>query len=247
MSIVQKTAAAVYLYVFSVIVSADTLAYVDQPSISSVMDSDGSEICDTARLNRDDKMRNDPSIANEFPLHLHKPSSCFTPDENLLFIANIEAQKALGPNAPWYTELKEEVRGRVKKACDVLGYKNSEVSRAYDHCLESRYEELISPHVDKYERETDNYLNKRQQIANSLMVRCDASLSVKRHRLPKEMRFPVAWYNADSRSVPEWLMEEKLEGDEWLENLHKMKLDDIMAEVMGKDCPGEMIYWVTYQ
>ena len=246
MSNLFKTAIAVFFYWLSTIALADTLAYVDQGMISDAMGSEDSDFCDHARLSRDNLMRNDPSLSSEAPLHVLKPSSCFSPDENLLYVAILEAQKVLGANAPWYTELQKDVRERVKKACDVLGYKNSDISRAYDHCLESRYEELMRPHVDKYERETDNYLSKREQIANSMMVRCDASLNVKRHRLPKEMRFPVAWYNANSRSVPEWLMEEKLDDDDWLENLHKMKLDDMMVEVVGNDCPGEMIYWVTY-
>ena len=60
------------------------------------------------------------------------------------------------------------------------------------------------------------------------------------------MRFPVAWYNPDSRSVPNWLLEEKMNDDQWLENIGRLKLNDIMQDVLGNDCPGEMVYWVTY-
>lgn len=207
---------------------------------------DYSQFCIKTRRNREQLIRKDPAITLEHPIHTLNTAACFTPDENLLFVANIEAQNILGLHAPWYQEISNDFKKRVTEACNIMGYKNNEISRAFDHCVESRHKELMGPYEERFIRESGNYLKKRQQIAESLVVRCDASLNVKRKRLPEEMRFPVAWYNPDSRSVPNWLLEEKMNDDQWLENIGRLKLNNIMQDVLGNDCPGEMVYWVIY-
>lgn len=246
MSIVFKTAFVAALSFLSLNLTAKTLAFVSPGASPDSPAAEHSDFCNAARRTREQLIRQEPSINSKAPIHTQNASSCFSPDENLIFVANLEAQRVLGPNATWYEDISRDIKNRVTEACSIMGYENSDVSRAYDHCLESRHEELMSPYEEKYTKESTKYLRKRQQVADSLVVRCDASLSVKRSRLPKNMRFPVAWYNADSQSVPSWLLEEKLDDDEWLEQIGKLKLDNIMADVLGSDCPGEMIYWVTY-
>ncbi|WP_422462089.1 hypothetical protein [Endozoicomonas sp. ALB115] len=246
MSIVFKTALVAALSFFAVNLTANTLTFSSLSDTSSRSAAENPDFCDAARRTREQLIRQEPSITMKSPIHTQGVSSCFTPDENLIFVATLEAQRVLGPNAPWYTELSQDVKSRVTEACGIMGFENSKVSRAYDYCLESRQEELLSPYVEKFAKESSKYLRKRQQVADSLVVRCDASLSVKRSRLPKGMRFPVAWYNSDSQSVPSWLLEQKLDDDQWLEQIGKLKIDNIMVDVLGSDCPGEMIYWVTY-
>lgn len=246
MSIVLKTALLAALSFFPFSLMANTLAFASPGVASDSLAAESSDFCNAARRTREQLIRQEPAINSEAPVHKQGISSCFTPDENLTFVATLEAQRVLGSNAPWYKELSRDIKNRVTEACSIMGYENSDVSRAYDHCLESRHEELMSPYEDKYAKESTKYLRKRQQIADSLMVRCDASLSVKRSRLPKDIHFPVAWYNSDSQSVPSWLLEEKMDDDEWLEKIGRLKLDNIMEDVLGSDCPGEMIYWVTY-
>ncbi|USE37159.1 hypothetical protein [Endozoicomonas sp. SCSIO W0465] len=246
MSIVLKTALAAALSFLAINLPANTLAFSSPSTASSRPAAEKPALCDAARRTREQLIRQEPSINSDAPIHTQGLSSCFTPDENLTFVAILEAQRVLGPNAPWYKELSQDVKNRVTEACGIMGYENSDVSRAYDYCLESRQKELMSPYEEKFAKESSKYLRKRQQVADSLVVRCDASLSVKRSQLPKNMRFPVAWYNSDSQSVPSWLLEEKLDDDRWLEQMGKLKIDNIMADVLGSDCPGEMIYWVTY-
>lgn len=245
MSIVLKTAFVAALSFFSSNLVANTLAFVSPGIASDSPAAKNSDFCNAARRTREQLIRQEPSISIKAPVHTQDASSCFTPDENLSFVATLEAQRVLGANAPWYEELSRDIKTRVTEACNIMGYENSDTSRAYDYCLESRHEELISPYEEKYAKESTKYLRKRQQVADSLVVRCDASLSVKRNRLPRDMRFPVAWYNSDSQSVPSWLLEEKIDDDQWLEKIGKLKLDNIMEDVLGSDCPGEMIYWVT--
>ena len=246
MSIVLKTVLVATLSFYSSILMADTLAFAYPGVASNSLAAESSDLCNAARRTRQQLMRQEPTLGRQAPVHAQSLSSCFTPDENLLFVATIEAQKVLGANASWYEKLNQDTKSRVTEACDIMGYENSNVSRAYDYCMESRYEELMGPYEEKFAKESIKYLRKRQQVADSLVVRCDASLSVKRSRLPKDMRFPVAWYNSDSQSVPAWLLEEKMDNDEWLEKIGRLKLDNIMEDVLGSDCPGEMIYWVTY-
>ena len=242
MSTVLKVALTAFLSFFSYSVAANILAYASLPTPAAK----SADYCNEARRMRENIMRRETSIVVEAPIHTQEISSCFTPDENLVFTATIEAQRVLGPHAQWFKDISEDVKARVVEACSIMGYENSNTSRAYDYCLENQHEKLISPYIEKYQKESSKYLRKRQQIADSLVVRCDASLSIKRSRLPKEMRFPVGWYNVNRQSVPSWMLEEKIDDNDWLENMSKLKVDNIMTDILGNDCPGEMIYWVTY-
>ncbi len=227
---------------------ANPLAKTDAPvSIPGLrLDISDSEFCRKTRHDRENNIGKEPDLTLDTPVHVRDSAMCFSPGENLFFVANQEAQKILGPHAPWYLQISSEFRGRVKEACNIMGYENDEISRAYDHCIENRYEELMGPYEDKYRREAGNYVRKRRQVAESLVVRCDASLSIKRSRLPKELRFPVAYFDPKVSSVPGWLLEEKLGDPDWLEKISKLKVNDIMHDVLGKDCPGDMVFWVTY-
>ena len=210
------------------------------------LDITDSEFCQKARYERETAVSKEPDLIKIDAVNTEDAALCFSPDENLYFVANQEAQTILGPHAPWYLQIAAEFRERVTEACRIMGYQNDEISRAYDHCIENRFEELMGPYEDKYRREAGNYVQKRKQIAESLVVRCDAALSIKRGRLPKDLRFPLAYYDTGISSLPNWFVEEKLDDPKWIKKMNKLKANDVMNEILGDDCPGNMVYWVTY-
>ena len=232
----------------SALAIANPLGNRNAPSMPShKMDISDTEFCRKARYERETFVSQEPDlIKDSTPVHSNDLAMCFSPDENLFFIANKEAQKILGPHAPWYLQISSEFRARVEEACNIMGFENDEISRAFDHCVESRYEELMGPYEIKYRREAGSYISKRRQVAESLVVRCDAALSIKRTRLPRDIRFPIAYYDPNFSSVPQWLLEERIDDNVWLERMSKLKVNDIMHDVVGNDCPGNMVYWVTY-
>ena len=238
----------VLLSTYSLTASANPLATPNSPPAKGHhMDIGDTEFCRKARYEREKNISKEPDlIKGAEPVHTNDLAMCFSPGENLYFTANKEAQKILGPHAPWYVKIGAEFRVRVEEACKILGFENNEISRAYDHCVESRYEELMGPYESRYRREADTYITKRREVAESLVVRCDAALSIKRNRLPKEIRFPVAYYDQNFSSVPRWLLEDRIGDDDWLERMSQLKVNDIMHDVLGKDCPGSMVFWVTY-
>ncbi|MET4696508.1 hypothetical protein [Endozoicomonas lisbonensis] len=217
---------------------------VSMPGIQ--LDMSSSEFCQKARFERDSAISTEPDLAKIDAVTSEDAALCFSPDENLYFVANQEAQSILGPHAPWYLQIAADFRERVSEACRIMGYRNDEISRAYDHCIENRFAELMGPYEDKYRREAGNYVAKRKQIAESLVVRCDASLSIKRGRLPKGLRFPLAYYDKRAVSLPNWFLEEKIEDPKWIKKMSQLKASELMNEVLGEDCPGNMVFWVTY-
>lgn len=223
-------------------VSPDRIA--PMPGVS--IDITDSEFCQKARFDRETAIGKEPDLKKIDAINSEDSALCFTPDENLYFVANQEAQNILGPHAPWYVQIGREFRTRVTEACKIMGFQNDDVSRAYDHCVENRYEELMGPYEDKYRREAGNYVRKRKQVAESLVIRCDAALSIKRKRLPKDLKFPLAYYDKRISSLPSWFLEEKLDDTRWLEKMGKLNANELMNEVLGDDCPGNMVFWVTY-
>ena len=156
--------------VFSVSIQAKTTSR-PAPMPSAAIDITDSEFCQKARFDRDTAIGKEPNLKKIDAVTATDSALCFTPDENLYFVANQEAQDILGPHAPWYLQISKEFRGRVTEACKIMGYENDDISRAYDHCIENRYEELMGPYEDKYRREAGNYVRKRKQVAESLVVR----------------------------------------------------------------------------
>ena len=244
---ILRWATALLVSALSLQVAANPLANPKSSMPAHRMDITDTEFCRKARYNRESFISKEPDlIKGTEPVHTNDLAMCFSPDENLFFIANREAQKILGPHAPWYLDISDEFRVRVQEACKIMGFKNDEISRAYDHCVESRYEELMGPYETRYRREASGYIVKRRQVAESLVVRCDAALSIKRSRLPRDIRFPIAYYDPNLSSVPRWLLEDRIDDTDWLQRMSKLKVNDIMADVLSNDCPGNMVYWVTY-
>lgn len=212
-------------------------------------DISDTDFCRKIRFDREGVLRDEPNLIHpdNTPDYNRSSTRCFSPKENLYFIASQEAQKILGPHASWYLEISKEFRDRVNDYCKSKGFKNEDHNRAYDHCSTSRYEELIGPYQDKYRREAGDYIRKRKDIAEKLMTSCHDALSIKRNQLPKELRFPIAYYNLKQNSFPNWFVESKLDDLHWLESMEQTKADVLMHDVLNKECPGDMVYWVTYK
>lgn len=83
-------------------------------------------------------------------------------------------------------------------------------------------------------------------MAESLVVRCDAALSIKRARLPRDLKFPLAYYDKRINALPNWYLEEKLDDTDAIKKIGDLKANELMTDVLGDDCPGNMVYWVTY-
>lgn len=172
---------------------------------------------------------------------------CFSSSENLLFVANQEAQIIIGPYAPWYLALSIENRERVAEACEVMGFETDRNERAYSNCLENRYKELMGPYENRYRREAMGYISKRKNMARRLVVQCNAALKAKRPVLPRDLVFPVALYDRRINSIPNWMLDEGVLDDIWLKQKGIVKAKNVMQAALGLECPGNMSLWVTYQ
>ena len=250
MSLLQK-AAVVFMGIIPWSAFANPLADSGAPAFTPAMQMDISdtEFCREIRYLREFSLAQEPDLNRPqiSPEYSRNSNRCFSPAENLFYSAHQEAQKILGPHAPWYLEISDDFRERVTSICKGMGLENEDASKAYDHCVESRHKELMGPYEDKYEREARSYIKRRLEIALKLMDSCDMAISTRRNQLPRDMQFPIAYHSDLSHSIPSWLLEKKLNDTDWLANLSRPKANELMLDVLGKDCPGNMVYWVVYQ
>ncbi len=210
----------------------------------SIIDS---EFCRQVRADRENDLNSSADLQPGGTLLTDDSAVCFTSDENLLFVASQEAQLILGPYAPWYLALSQENRERVAEACEVMGFETDKADRAYQTCIENRYKELMGPYEDRYRRESIGYINKRKQMAEKMVLQCNAALRVKIPLLPKDLTFPVAYYDRNLSAIPSWILEEELLDHLWLERKGIIKAKDVMQAALGKECPGNMVLWATYK
>ena len=232
-------------------VSANPMANTGSPMVTPVVQVDISDtgFCREMRFIRESFLAQEPDLnkLRNSPGYRENSMRCFSPAENLFYSAHQEAQKILGPHAPWYIEIREDFRDRVTSACRSMKLKNEDANKAYDHCVESRHKELMGPYEDKYQREAGTYIQRRLEIAKKLMNSCDMAISKKRNLLPRELEFPIAYHDDMNFSIPSWLLEEKINDKSWLAGLAQPKIDKLMHDVLGNNCPGNMVYWVVYK
>ena len=206
-----------------------------------------SEFCQRMRLLRDKQLNVIADLNPGGVLQTDDSSICFTADENLLLVANQEAQIILGPYAPWYLALSQENRERVREACEVMGFETDTGSKAFKTCIENRYKELMGPYENRYRRESVGYIGKRQSMARHLVQQCNAALRKKRPLLPRDLTFPIALYDRNLSSIPAWMMEEESLSNLWLKRKGGIKAKDVMQAALGAQCPGNMVLWATYK
>ena len=246
-----RWAVVIFLGTLPWAVSANPMANKGSPMVTPAMQVDISDtgFCREMRFLRESFLAQEPDLnqPRNSPEYGDYSMRCFSPAENLFYSAHQEAQKILGPHAPWYNEISEDFRKRVTSACRGMGLKNENANKAYDHCIESRHKELMGPYEDKYEREAGTYIQRRLDIAKQLMDSCDIAISIKRNQLPRELEFPIAYHSDISNSIPNWLLEKNINDKDWLASLTRPKANQLMHDVLGKDCPGNMVYWVVYK
>lgn len=236
---------------FSLSSPANPLSNSSASAVAPAMQTDISDtgFCREVRFQRESFLAQEPDLntPKHSPEYNRDSTRCFSTTENLLYTAHREAQKILGPHAPWYIEISEDFRERVISACKEMGLKNEEANRPYDHCVESRHDELMGPYEDKYQREARTYINKREKIALKLMKSCNRAIGTRRNQLPGELEFPIAYHNDLSHAIPNWLLEKNINDIDWLAQLNRPKVNELMHDVLGEDCPGDMVYWVVYK
>lgn len=206
-----------------------------------------SAFCQQAREARQRHLQNTADLKPGGPWLADDATVCFTAEENLFFVASQEAQILIGPYAPWYLALSEENRERVAEACEVMGVETDKDEQAFQSCLENRYRELMGPYEDRYRREATGYIGNRQQKAKQLVGQCQAALRQKRNLLPRDLTFPVAYYDRTLSSLPGWMVEQGTLDELWLKRKGVIKAKDVMQAVLGRDCPGNMVLWATYE
>ena len=206
-----------------------------------------SQLCKEIRIQRERDLNLVADLKPGGTLITDDSAICFTPKENLLFVANQEAQIILGPYAPWYLALSQENRQRVESVCEVIGFETDKTAQAYNNCVQNRYKELMGPYEERYRRESMGYIRKRQTTAAQLVKKCNAALRTKRPLLPRSLTFPVALYDRNLSSIPSWMLEEGLLDDLWLKRKGVIKAKDVMQVAIGSDCPGNMVLWATYK
>lgn len=250
MSFLRWTA-IVFLSAFPETLLANSLANSDSPEMPPVMQMDFSDtrFCRDIRDFRESSLAEEPNLNKLDNSSEYRENSmqCFSPAENLFYSAHQEAEKILGPHAVWYTEISNDFRHRLTVACQEMRQSNNDSSKAFDYCVESRHDELMGPYKDKYQREKNLYLQKRQKIAQNLVDSCDMAISIKRNQLPGELEFPIAYHDDLNFAIPNWLLEKNMDDKDWLASLTEPKIDKLMHDVLGSDCPGSMVYWVVYK
>ncbi|MDD7805760.1 MAG: hypothetical protein PUP46_09440 [Endozoicomonas sp. (ex Botrylloides leachii)] len=206
-----------------------------------------SDLCKQVKIKREKHLNLTADLKPGGTLLTDDSSICFTPEENLFFVANQEAQVILGPYAPWYILLSQENRERVEEVCSVIGFETDKTEQAYKNCVKNRYRELMGPYEERYRRESMGYIGERQSMAHQLVATCKEAMRTKRPLLPIDLTFPVALYDRNLNTIPSWMLEEGSLDHLWLKRKGVLKAKDVMQAVLGADCPGNMVLWVTYK
>ncbi len=216
----------------------------EQPPEASV---ETSLFCQQSRAERDRQLA---IVANLKSLDMPRDDDtalCFSAQENLLFVANQEAEVELGPVASWYDEISENHRSTVEVVCKETNTDFDDVFSAYDRCVKNRYKEMMSPHEERYQREAVGYIRKRQQMALTMVAKCQSALTQKRPLLPRDLTFPLALFDQKINTIPSWILEKGLLDDVFLSRAGSLRVKDVMQAALGSACPGNMVLWVTYQ
>lgn len=198
--------------------------------------------CEQERLQRQQDINRNPDIESTGLLHEQGGSTCFSPHENLYFTALMAAEETLGEHAPWYREISDSSREKALKACRVLGYEGSRL--AMEQCQAARYRELMHRHEARYESESISYINRRNRQAEQLVQECVAALHQNLHKLPQSILLPVAYYDRNLRTYPAWYVEERVDDQDWLENIQGTRAHEVLEATLEGQCPGDMIWWL---
>ena len=202
-----------------------------------------SQRCQQVRRRRHIDINTVPNIASQLPTD---SSSCFKPDENLFYSAIMSAQQKMGPNTPWYHQLRMETEDRTAENCNSM-YNNAPADpRAIMMCRQQQFSQIMRPYEARYEDESVLYLRQRKQLAEQLFFQCKGALASRRNMIPSGITLPIAYNNTRVNAFPNWYVEQNIEKDvAWAANLHNMRAKDMVQDTLGAFCPGEMVSWIT--
>ncbi|CAM3465120.1 hypothetical protein [Parendozoicomonas haliclonae] len=201
-------------------------------------------LCEKMRMERQHEINRNPDIDLLVPLRQSSDANCFSPAENLYFVSLVAAEAKLGPNSPWYQTMGEENRGKAKLACEVMGYAESPQTMTMDECIAARYNEMMQPYNDEYRNESTDYINKRNALGEELVEQCVTAFYQNLPNLPRQIQFPLAYYDRKLHAYPDWYLEARLNDNDWLMNMQKTMASQVIGEALDKQCPGDMIWWL---
>ncbi|MDP0561774.1 MAG: hypothetical protein QS721_05335 [Candidatus Endonucleobacter sp. (ex Gigantidas childressi)] len=202
--------------------------------------------CKNIRAERERNLRISPDLEPRSLVRLDDSSLCFSSEEHLLFTANQEAQIILGPHASWHIGLSKKNMDKAVNACRSVKFEEFRNKVDYDICVEELYKGLMGPYDERYRRDAKGYIKRRTHMAHSLVSQCNMALKAKKPLLPKDLVLPAAIYDRTLNSIPSWMLEEGALDNIWLSKKGRIKVTDVMHAILGTDCPGNMVLWVTY-
>ncbi|MCL6271772.1 hypothetical protein M3P05_17775 [Sansalvadorimonas sp. 2012CJ34-2] len=201
-------------------------------------------ICDQRRLDRQHSINRDPELELLVPLRKSSDANCFSPAENLYFASLVAAQSELGQNAGWYDTLGNQNKEKAKLACDVMGYGTTPLNLSLEECIDARYSEMMQPYNDEYRSESAIYIAKRNKRGEELVQQCVTAFYQNLPQLPRQIQFPLAYYDRKLHAYPEWYVESRLDDDEWLMDMQKTMASQVIKDALHVQCPGDMIWWL---
>ncbi len=201
-------------------------------------------LCDKMRMERQQEINRNPDIELLVPLRKSSDANCFSPAENLFYVSLVVAEAELGTNAPWYESMGETNTEKAKLACEVMGYADTPLSMSMEECVTARYNEMMRPYNDEYRQESTDYITKRNMLGEKLVEQCVTAFYQNLPQLPRQIQFPLAYYDRKLHAYPAWYLEARLNDTEWLMNMQKTMASQVIHDALKEQCPGDMIWWL---
>ena len=202
------------------------------------------DICEMRRMDRQHSINRDPELELLVPLRKSSDANCFSPAENLYFASLMAAQEKLGQNAGWYETLGMQNREKAKLACDVMGYGSTPLNLSLEDCIEARYSEMMQPYNDEYRDESAVYIGKRNRLGEELVQQCVTAFYQNLPQLPRQIQFPLAYYDRRLHSYPDWYVQNRMNDNEWLADMQNTMASQVIKDALHVQCPGDMIWWL---
>ena len=215
------------------------------PPMTTPARNDSLSYCQHVRIKRQTQINSVNDIEIPVPLCQLGDANCFTPAENLYFISLAIAQEEIGSMDPWHDNLRIKLRKKAELACQIMGYNNTTNQTApFEQCVNARTFELIAPYEAKYQATIVNHINNRNRRGEELAQQCVAAFHQKLPRLPRQIQFPLAYYDKKLHSYPAGYLEGRIGNDTWLANSRGVYASDLVRDALDEQCLGNMIFWL---
>lgn len=217
----------------------------DMPPMTTPAHNHSLSYCQHVRIKRQTQINSVNDIEIPIPLRQLVDANCFTPAENIYFIGLAIAQEEIGSMDPWHDNLHIKLRKKAELACQIMGYNNTPTPTApFEQCVNARTFELLAPYEERYQASIASHINNRNRRGEELTHQCVTAFHHKLPRLPRQIQFPLAYYDKKLHSYPAGYLEGRIGHDTWLENSRGVHASDLVRDVLGEQCPGNMIFWL---